>query len=149
MPTIDKICTKCQIKKVITCFKYRSDRSTYTSQCIDCINNYRRINYNQNIEHYREYKKTWKNKIGVNKIYKYNYKFYLAWVKNNPEKFRKICSKMYKKHVDNLSNKYLKDLISDCGRSGLKPKEIPQWLIEMKRKQLLLTRQIKNNGKNN
>jgi hypothetical protein len=151
MPTIDipdKVCNKCKIKKLIDCFKYRPRRNNYYSQCKDCMNDYRRINYNQNIEHYREYKKKWKDKIGRHQIYINNNKFTLEWRKNNPKRYRELCNKIYKKYIDNLSDTYLRDLISDCSRSGLKPNEIPQELIELKRKQLLLTRKLKQNDKN-
>jgi hypothetical protein len=149
MPTVDvpdKICNKCKIQKSIDFFKYRPERGYHYSQCKDCMNEYRRTNYNQNIKHYRDYKKKWKEKIGRKNIYQYNYKFYLKWKKSNPDKYNKIANKLYKKQIDNLADNYLKDLISDCGRSGLKPNEIPQDLIELKRKQLLLKRKIKNNG---
>lgn len=150
MPTIDihdKICNKCDTRKSIACFKYRPDRGYHYSQCKDCMNECRRISYNENIEHYRDYKKKWKDKVGRKKVYQDNYKFYLLWRKNNPDKYNKIANKIYKKQIDNLSDNYLKDLISDCGRSGLKPNEITQELIQIHRKQLLLKRKIRNNDK--
>jgi hypothetical protein len=51
-----------------------------------------------------------------------------------------------KKVRDTLPDHYVKNILSRK-HTGLKSKDIPQDLIELKRKQLTLTRKIKNNGK--
>jgi hypothetical protein len=71
----------------------------------------------------------------------------INFYKLNPEK-----RKVYKKKCDRqksvrLTNTYLKELIIQY--TDLSFNDIPQELIEIKRKQLLLIRQIKNNVKNN
>jgi hypothetical protein len=55
----------------------------------------------------------------------------------NKRKFNRDCT--------NLKDVYIKAAIK--WGTNLSSKDIPQNLIELKRKQLLLTRQIKNNGK--
>jgi hypothetical protein len=64
----------------------------------------------------------------------------------------KRCISCINKSRCNRSMKELRDtyvkmcIVQD---TVLKHDDIPQWLIETKREQLLLTRQLKNNGKNN
>lgn len=53
-----------------------------------------------------------------------------------------------KKERDILANNYVhRRIYSDPEMKGIDRTDIPQELLETKRKQLLLTRQIKNNGK--
>lgn len=62
------------------------------------------------------------------------------WKKNNPERFKELIKRKDKRAIDNLSDRYLKSNLSNY--SLLHYYEIPQDLIELKRKQLLLYRQI-------
>jgi hypothetical protein len=94
------------------------------------------------------------------------------WKKNNPDNVREhnvaSCRKRrangyYKtpkeqersrlraqKERNTLSNNYIyKRILDDPEIKNVDRSDIPQWLIETKRKQLLLIRQIKNNGKDN
>lgn len=85
------------------------------------------------------------------------------WILNNPEKMKVIRrekqkriskTSSYKKkqlekyyyNRDNLTDRYIKYLI--VHKNELSQSDVPQQLIELKRKELLLIRQIKNNGKN-
>lgn len=74
-------------------------------------------------------------------------------------KFRKVSKYVYDYQCNSCRNK--KKFIRDCTNlkdvyikaclkwgTDLSSKDIPQELIEIKRKQLILTRKIKNNGKN-
>jgi len=69
------------------------------------------------------------------------------WAEVNIEKDKSYYKKSAKKQSDNLTNYYVRRRI--IGRDKLLKDDIPQELVEIKRKQLLLTRQIKNNVKNN
>lgn len=67
------------------------------------------------------------------------------WQVKNIEKMRAYRRKGSSKSCKNLSDFYI--ITSIKRNSDLSRKDIPQELIELKRKQLLLIRQIKNNGK--
>lgn len=55
-----------------------------------------------------------------------------------------------KRERDVLNNNYVyRRILTDPEMKEISRTDIPQELIEMKRKELLLTRQIKNNGKSN
>ena len=64
------------------------------------------------------------------------------------EEFKQWNSVYQKKLVANVYPLYLARLIVKY-TDDLNWRDIPQELIEIKRKELLLTRQLKNNGKNN
>jgi hypothetical protein len=63
------------------------------------------------------------------------------------DKYKTSQRLRYYKDRDNLTDRFLKHRIAH--KSILSQADIPQELVEIKRKQLLLTRQIKNNVKNN
>ena len=86
-----------------------------------------------------------------------------TWALKNPEKIKelnknrakrdygtehckKYALKKYYHNKDNLTDYYIKYKLTHC--NDLSFKDIPQPLIELKRKQLLLIRQIRNNDKN-
>lgn len=55
-----------------------------------------------------------------------------------------------KRESDTLADNFIyRMILHSSDMKDVKRPEIPQTLLEIKRKQLLLTRQIKNNGKNN
>ncbi len=64
---------------------------------------------------------------------------------NNPEKIKELKKRYSKKSRERLINSIVKSYLAN-NNSGLKYSDIPQELIELKRKQLLLTRTIRNNG---
>ena len=83
------------------------------------------------------------------------------WKLNNPERakeldknrdrkndsYRKYQLKRYHRDKDNLTDRYIKHLIAH--QNELSQSDIPKELIELKRKQLLLIKQTKNNGNKN
>ncbi len=92
-----------------------------------------------------------KNNQRVRAWYKLNKEQAIQNSKNaklrNPEKYKMFSLVKNRKEVANLGDNYIKSLLSKD--KELSFKDIPQQLVEIKRKQLLLTRQIKNNVKNN
>lgn len=83
------------------------------------------------------------------------------WILNNPEKMKVMCREKQKRlsktpsyrkkqlekyyyNKDNLTDYYIRYKLTQCNELSFS--DIPQQLIELKRKQLLLIRQIKNNG---
>lgn len=60
----------------------------------------------------------------------------------NPEKYRIFSKNKKQEYRETLSEVYLKDLM--CQNSGLSQSDIPQELIELKRKQILLIRELRN-----
>lgn len=141
MPTViipDKICSHC------------GDNIWYLSnsdgryRCINRQKDYKKIWTKNNKDKCKQHTKNYKDKVGSSHIYQLNKARHIKWIKEHPEKYREHQRKVYQKHIDTLSDEYLKDLISLNGRSEIKPQDITPELIQLKRKQLLLTRQIKN-----
>jgi hypothetical protein len=64
--------------------------------------------------------------------------------KLNPEKYKVYKRKSDRQKSVRLTNSYIKEIIIEY--TGLSFKDIPQELVELKRKQMLLKRKIKNNG---
>ena len=69
------------------------------------------------------------------------------WQMANPERTKEIHKNSLKrynrKHVDSLSEKYVKKLLTNY--TSLKPSDINQELVELKRKSIKLQRQLKQN----
>jgi hypothetical protein len=135
MPTViipDKICIKCGSNK------WRINLKTGYKRCTDCANTNARKNYK---------KEAYKNKVLKNpelyrKISRESQKRYKNASHRKEELYQK--NKLY--HADQrkkLSTFYIKNILSKHDKI-LKYSEIPQDLIELKRKQILLTRQIRN-----
>jgi hypothetical protein len=59
----------------------------------------------------------------------------------NPDKYNQYVKLAKKRYVKDLSDIYIKELI--CYKTEISRKNIPQELIEIKRKQLLLKRKLK------
>ena len=70
------------------------------------------------------------------------------WALENPDKEKQYARKSNKKQRDNLSDYYVSRAIVGRDKS-IKSKDLSPDLVELKRKQLLLTRQIKAHVKNN
>ncbi len=152
MPTIeipDKICPHCGNTK----WYYEAKRNVYS--CYSLRKERQDLWRNKTLEKYREYKRNYYHtKMDKKKHYDRCRELCLK----NPEKTNAYKLKYfytekgkakYKEHKESsiiyLKNSYIKDLI--CKRSvNLESKDIPQELIELKRKELLLTRTIRNNG---
>jgi hypothetical protein len=78
--------------------------------------------------------------------YKRKQDYLLQFYKDNPGKHLSYRRKSFKEKSKKLTTSYIKELIVQF--TDLSFDDIPQELVELKRKQLLLKRQIKNNGKN-
>ena len=67
------------------------------------------------------------------------------WQMANPERTKEINKNSIKrynrKHIDSLSEKYVKTLLTNY--TSLKPSDISQEIVELKRKSLKLQRQLK------
>jgi hypothetical protein len=68
------------------------------------------------------------------------------WISNNVEQYNRLIYKQKKLYIDHLSDCYLKNLLTKR-QSDLKFSDITTDLIELKRKQLTLTRKIKQHAK--
>lgn len=68
------------------------------------------------------------------------------WISLNHEKYLGYCNKNAKKQMENLTDYYVSRAVIGK-KSILKRSDVTPEVIELKRKQLLLTRKIKNNGK--
>jgi len=157
MPTIDipdKICPHCGGTRW-----YQKMRNGYI------------INYcnNKRIEATKRYEKNHPEKK-TERRHKYYLKHKekelsrsIKWQKDNPEKYKPVRekanlkyriskkgkSKIYKRdksYRESITDAYIKRLAIQ--KSNLSYSDVPQELIELKRKQLLLIRQIRNNDKN-
>jgi hypothetical protein len=164
MPTIDipnKICPHCggtkwfeykakykdKIYIKYSCLlKVKENHKQFKKNNPDKVKDYRKKSHLKNREYYliksKNYNIIWyqKNKENVIKQSK-------KWKQSNLEKHKQIRKKMDKKASDNLSDRYVKSIL--CDDTLLKHSDISQELIELKREQLLLKRQIKQNEKEN
>lgn len=124
MPTIiipDKICPHCGGNKWY--MYYRKDRNLTDYTChIKIINN--QSNYSKNN---RDKRKIIDNKYRL----------------RNLERKNEISKRSAKRQIDNLTDNYIKLVISS--RNILSKKDIPQELIEINRKSIQLKRQLKQN----
>lgn len=72
---------------------------------------------------------------------------------NKTPKMREYYKKRSKQEIQNLSDNYVRKMIAHGIKKSdgvcIKQKELPSELVLIKKQQLLLTRQIKNNGKDN
>jgi hypothetical protein len=172
MPTVDipdKICPHCGGTRWIEYFIVKKSAKTgviktYTGRkCakknIEFGNKWRK----NNIEHHRKVvreriqnkrktcvdfaNKERERKRKYHQKYKEERKLYRKnWAILNPQKDLDYSKKNMKNQVNNLTDYYVSRTI--IGRNCiLKKNDIPQELIEMKRNQLLLTKKIKNNDK--
>lgn len=160
MPTVDipdKRCIKCN---VIICEKnWRIDsksKKPLFKKCIHCECNakwckvkytpeqYSIANRNCQIIKCQLWRKNNKSYFSQ-RARNTSFKSTLKWMSENKDKVKKIRFKTAKKSRDALDNSYVKKVITNS--CNLSFNDIPQDLIELKRKQLLLTRKIKNNGK--
>lgn len=169
MPTIDipdKICPHCDGTRWVTYQRTKTlasgEKKTYTfHKCakknIEAGNKWRKTHIEHHRKTAREYVKA-RRKIDVkfadkerekrriySKMHKEERKLYRKkWAKVNVERDRAYYRKSAKKQSANLTDYYVCRRVID--RDKLLKNDIPQELIEIKRKQLLLTRQIKNHG---
>jgi len=157
MPNVNipgKVCSHCNDTKWLeykikvkgevitrwTCaIKRRETNRRYEKNNPEKLIEYRKRNYLIHGKKYQEKFKGYRANYYLDnkeKILEYSRK----WEKNNPERYKELVKRKDKKAIDNLSDRYLKLNLSNY--SLLHYSEIPQYLIELKRKQLLLYRQI-------
>ena len=165
MPTVDirnKICSHCGGTKWFTKIDKRinkdgilKDYVSHTCSIIKTESNKKWVSENpekrriiskrskDKVKDTIEYKS--KNNERVKAWYKLNKEQAVQNARNakirNPEKYRLLSLKKNRQDKINLHDNYVKALV--CQDSGLCFKDIPQKLIDIKRKQLLLTRQLK------
>lgn len=140
MPTIDipdKICSHCGgTKWRIEQYKTLKKGVVKRYRCAKEHSERTKKWYNSHLDHVKEYSAKVITK-GINKT---------------PEK-REYYRNYSKKQTDELSENYVRKMLAYRLRKSkgisLEQKEIPSELISTKQKQLLLTRQIRNYGKNN
>jgi hypothetical protein len=172
MPTIDipdKVCSHCGgtrwcmfKKKDWRSEKFHETTNYYTNySCANITENgcarLKRLKYNPlkpRVKVTKEYTR--------NRVNEYARKNKHKWISQSKEKNRETAKRLYysnpkyKERMANSAKKYALELTDAHVRKiitnksgGLLAKDIPQELIELKRKQLLLKRKIKNNGKEN
>lgn len=169
MPTIDipnKICPHCGGIRwcVVQKKDWRSDKfygttKYYTNYSCANINKngcatLKRLKYNPpkpRIKVTKEYTR--------NRVNEYHKKNKYKWVSQSKDYHNETCKKLYhsnpkykeklkehaRRYSSELTDAYVRKIIS-CRIEGLFAKDIPQEMIKLKRKQLLLKRKIKNNG---
>ncbi len=134
-----KICSKCKEEKSLDNFyKTGRNREYFMGLCKKCHNKKVYTKIKSSPKKYQEKLNTnrqWRN--GVNYYQKRNYKSYYE---KNRKKILAYQRKLRKEQRDNLSDTYIKKRI--CHKSNLSYKDIPQTLIELKRKQLMIKREL-------
>lgn len=166
MPTVDipdKICPHCggtkwyyAPKKNQTCKKLIDERwNNWRNSNIEYFRKKRREYYHTKVDKTEHYKRNKENALkNPDKIRQYKVKYYTSEKgKNNLKQYRILNAEKVKqwkkgqkiKSIETISDSYIKELIIQ--NTELSFKDVPQELIEIKRKQLSLKRKIKNNGK--
>lgn len=163
MPTViipDKICSHCGgTKWFIVYEKYKTKTYTFY-RCSEKVNEINRVWSAKNkdkrsltnkkskdkVKHTEAYKE--KNKTRAKEWYRLNTERaknnHKKTKKANPEKYKNFERKKQQEYIKTMHSVYLKELI--CQHSNIPRSDVPQELIELKRKQLILTRIIRNHG---
>jgi hypothetical protein len=159
-----KKCSKCkEIKNTSFFYKNKSKSMGISNQCKDCCKKYEKDNEAITLRkqiYLKEYNK--KNKEKIKEVKQIYYKKYLKeYRRKNKEKIinserknrdknrEKINNRVRlnaKKNAITLSDTYIKDIISN--KNHIKHSDIPIELIELKRSQILLTREIRKQNEN-
>lgn len=136
MPVIiipERICKHCGGNKWYT---YNGiNKITYS--CVLRVQETATKNYKENKKKYSETKANWA-KNNREKTRLNNRKYYKS------EKGKNYKRKQYKKYSENLETTYVKTVLSHHG--NIQYKDITPELLDLKRKQLILYRTIKNNS---
>ncbi len=148
-----KICTKCHIEKSESNFYIRKATGYFQSWCKKCLSIYRKQYNKENREKVKEFQKRYQeeNRDKIRETEKH-------YQKKNAKKLRRM-RKEYKKenaekinaqnvqHRKRMSDQYIKKLIANQISRGsgttIKFKNIPNEIIELKRKQIQIKRLIK------
>lgn len=116
---------------------------TTRTLCRTCYNSYMRDYTKKNIDKHREVTYSWR-KRNKDKVHQMNVKLAVKKFGSFDASQAFYCNKS----KNALADGYVRGCIKKHN-DGLERTEIPKYLVELKRKQLLLTRQIKNYGQSN
>jgi len=146
---IRTICKHCRKQRKYCCYTYSSkeleEQSKYNTKRIG-----RELYKRRNPEKVRERMKKWK-KENRDKVAKYRKEY----KKRYPEKHRECVKRCLirnpeihlradRKNREQLRDRYIKGLIRGSPFLEIETKEIPQWYIEIKRKQIKAKRACRN-----
>jgi hypothetical protein len=153
---MSKICKTCNEEKPLDLFsKEKRNSDGHAGQCISCRKEYvakyyiknkeeidkkNKINFNNNREKFLQVQKIYYQKNLEQALLQRK-----EWRQRNPEKVKESNQKhKYKKAIcsKNLTDSYVKSQLTK--RTPICNKEIPQELIELKRIQMLINREIRN-----
>ena len=156
MPAInipDKICPHCGDTKW---YKFNVKTKSSISIVYRCVKRVLDTNKKSNRDSLSakraldKYRKTDKFKLVQDAYYASNKEKIIErnkdWRSKNKTRYNESVNISKKVYIDNLTDYYIKELLTKR-QPELGYSDIPQELVDLKRKQLLLTRQIKNNGK--
>lgn len=143
-------CNRCGVKKDLTLFpKNKNCREGRASTCKACAYELARARAPYDPEYRRAYYLANKERENANakKHYAENKESYeirrKKWQKDNREKVRMYTSKNYWKSKEELSDAFVKHLLTSSPIKGLTSKKImPPELVEAKRLQILLRREL-------
>lgn len=130
-------CNKCNV------LLSDENKSSKPNNCKPCYNAYMKTMFQKHKDKHRELMYKWRkeNKDKVRQM------LVNTAVKTHGS-VSKSSSYYLKKYNEQVTDMYVKSLLTKSKRkSTLKFSDIPDELVELKRKQLLLIRQLKNNGK--
>lgn len=158
---VTKFCKKCSTEKDINFFglkKHCNGKYYIKSWCKKCLVDDER----KRIEKIEDKNSFYKTRY---KLYKHLYKkhsiIYYAknkqnvivrsaeWANNNPEKKKTSDKNIRKSQKERLANTHIKREIVKHSKGILKYSDVPQELVELKRKQLKLKRDAKKAKENN
>jgi hypothetical protein len=155
MPTIDipdKICPHCGGTKW---YKFNVKTKSSREIVYRCVKRVLDTNKKSNRDSISakkaldKYRKTDKFKLVQNAYYISNKEKIIErtkeWRSKNKTRYNKSVNNSKKIYGDNLTDYYIKQLLTKR-QPELSYSDIPQELIDLKRKELLLKRKIKNNG---
>ena len=127
-----KTCCKCGEVKALGEYSFRKDENRYASHCKKCVCE-RTNKWNlENPERRTEKDKMWHSK---NRHKSNTHKY--QWMKKNKDKWHAAQAINNKKQIDELRDAYV------ASQLGMRVKDAPPSLIELKRQQLLIHRATK------
>ena len=149
-----KVCCKCKAEQSVDCFgKHKSRKDGLQSYCKNCMTNYNKNNAKRIADGAKQWRKNNAQQIAINKK---------IWSNANPEKM-KAAQKTYRQtHAGKMSaynkmwraNNSIKIahyernrrelLVDSIIKKRLGMKNPPQELMELKRVQILITRELRN-----
>jgi len=140
-----KVCSKCKADKTFDSFgKKASEKYELRTQCKICHNEESKAWHKANREKSRAASKSWR-KANLEKARAAS----KAWSRANPEKVKASKEKWFKENREKESAR-AKAYVDRCNDNyvartmGLKLSQCPQELIELKRINILITREIRN-----